>query len=176
MNRRISKAVTALYDFAKNRDLVFSNEAEASIGNGIIAEAILKGLDPTDEGQRKKAAKSLLGKVNWEGMYQSSCDLAETRTEQLCEEITVSKEIVATLLLAAGGKGGVSVGGGGGGSNNELTNWDGTKKKKGEELVERVSYTNSMIMLVQLSLSPANRLCLDGELEDQYTKNNILTN
>ena len=131
MNRRISKAVTALYDFAKNRDLIFSNEAEDSIANGIIAEAILKDLDPTEEGQRKKAAKNLLDKVNWKGTYQSSCDLAETRIEQLCEEITVSKEIVATLLLAAGGKGGVSVGGGGGGSNNELTNWDGTKKKTG---------------------------------------------
>ena len=131
MHQRIAKAVKALYDFALNRDLIFSKEAEISIGNGIIAEAILKGLDPTDEGQRKKAAKSLLGKVNWKGTYQSSCDLAETRTEQFCEEITVPKEIVATLLLAAGGKGGVSVGGGGGGSNDDLTNWDGTKKKKG---------------------------------------------
>ena len=129
MNQRIAKAATALYDFAKNRDLIFSHEAEVSIGNGIIAEAILQGLDPTDEGQRKKAAKSLLGKVNWKGTYQSSCDLAETRTEQFCEEITVPKEIVATLLLAAGGKGGVSFGGGGGGSNDDLTNWDGTKKK-----------------------------------------------
>jgi hypothetical protein len=131
MHQRIAKAVKALYDFALNRDLIFSKEAEVSIGNGIIAEAILKGLDPTDEGQRKKAAKSLLGKVNWEGTYQSSCDLAETRTEQFCEKITVSKEIMAALLLAAGGKGGVSVGGGGGGTNDDLTNWDGTKKKRG---------------------------------------------
>ena len=134
MHQRIAKAVKALYDFAKNRDLVFSKEAEVSIGNGIIAEAILKGLDPTDEGQRKKAAKSLLGKVDWKGTYQSSCDLAETRTEQFCEEITVSKEIVAALMLAAGGKGSVSVGGGGGGSNDDLTNWDGTKKKRGRNL------------------------------------------
>ena len=131
MHQRIAKAVKALYDFALNRDLIFSKEAEVSIGNGIIAEAILKGLDPTDEGQRKKAAKSLLGKVNWEGVYQSSCDLAETRTEQFCEEITVPKEIVDALLLAAGGKGGVSVGGGGGGSNDDLTNWDGRKKNNG---------------------------------------------
>lgn len=129
MHQRITKAVKALYDFALNRDLIFSKEAEVSIGNGIIAEAIMKGLDPTEEGQRKKAAKSLLGKVNWKGTYQSSCDLAETRTEQFCEEITVPKEIVTALLLAAGGKGGVSVGGGGGGSNDDLTNWDGTKKK-----------------------------------------------
>ena len=131
MNHRIGKAVTALYDFAKNRDLIFSKEAEVSIGNGIIAEAILKGLDPTDDGQRKKAANSLLNKVDWTGTYQSSCDLAETRTEQFSEEMNVPKEIVTTLSLAAGGKGGVSVGGGGGGSNNELTNWDGTKKDRG---------------------------------------------
>ncbi len=131
MHQRIAKAVKALYDFAKNRDLIFSKEAEVSIGNGIIAEAILKGLDPTDEGQRKKAAKSLLARVNWKGTYQSSGDLAATRTEQFCEEMNVPKEILATLLLAAGGKGGVSVGGGGGGSNNELTNWDGTKKNSG---------------------------------------------
>ncbi|MBQ8070130.1 MAG: hypothetical protein IJ202_04720 [Bacteroidales bacterium] len=67
-----------------------------------------KGLDPTDEGQRKKAAKSLLGRVNWKGTYQSSCDLAATRTEQFCEEMNVPKEIVTNLLLAARGKGGVS--------------------------------------------------------------------
>ena len=102
-----------------------------SSSESLIAQAILKELDPTDEGPRKKAAKSLLSKVDWKGTYQSSCDLTETRTEHLCEEITVSKEIVATLLLAAGGKGGVSVGGGGGGSNNELTNWNGTKKDRG---------------------------------------------
>ena len=46
MNRRIAKAVKALYDFALNRDLIFSKEAEASIGNGIIAEAILERLGP----------------------------------------------------------------------------------------------------------------------------------
>jgi hypothetical protein len=79
--------------------------------------------------RRKKAAKSLLGKVNRKGTYQSSCDLAETRTEQFCEEVTVPKEIVANLLLAAGGKGGVTVGGGGGSSNDDLTNRDETKKK-----------------------------------------------
>ena len=75
--------------------------------------------------------KSLFGKVDWKGTYQSSCDLAETRTEQFCEEIIVPKEIVATLLLAAGGKGGVSVRGGRRWLQNELTNWDGTKKDSG---------------------------------------------
>ena len=61
-------------------------------------------------------------------------DLAATRTKQLSEEMSVPREIMEGLLLAAGGMGGVSVGGGGGGSNNELTNWDGTKKKKGWSL------------------------------------------
>ena len=135
MKQWISDAAKALYDFAKNRDNLFSDGAEAKIGNGIIAEALIHGLNPTDEGQRKTAAGFLLGEVDWTGAYQSSCDLAETRTGQLCEEMSVSKEIVADLMLAAGGKGGVSVGGGGGGSNNELTNWDGTKKKKGRSLL-----------------------------------------
>ena len=125
----ISDAAKALYDFAKNRDNIFSDEAEAKIGNGIIAEALIHGLNPTDEGQRKTAAGFLLGEVDWTGTYQSSCDLADIRTRQLCEEMSVSKEIVADLMLAAGGKGSVSVGGGGGGSNDDLTNWDGTKKK-----------------------------------------------
>ena len=129
----ISDAAKALYDFAKNRDNIFSDEAEAKIGNGIIAEALIHGLNPTDEGQRKTAAGFLLGEVDWTGTYQSSCDLAEIRTGQLCEEMSVSREIVADLMLAAGGKGGVSVGGGGGGSNNDLTNWDGSKKKYGRK-------------------------------------------
>ena len=62
--------------------------------------------------------------------YEEHHVMAADLPEQFCEEITVPKEIVATLLLAAGGKGGVSVGGGGGGSNDDLTNWDGTKKKE----------------------------------------------
>ena len=131
----ISDAAKALYDFAKNRDNIFSDEAEVKIGNGIIAEALIRGLDPSDEGQRKTAAGFLLGEVDWTTIaYQSSCDLAETRIGQLCEERSIPKEIVADLMLAAGGKGGVSVGGGGGGSNDDLTNWDGTKKKKGRNL------------------------------------------
>ena len=57
MNHRIGKAVTALYDFAKNRDLIFSKEEEDSIANGIIAEAILKELDPTDEDPHRTALR-----------------------------------------------------------------------------------------------------------------------
>ncbi|MBR5398160.1 MAG: hypothetical protein IK103_00015 [Bacteroidales bacterium] len=92
------------------------------------------GLDPTDNDQRNLATESLLGKVNWKGTTPFMSDLASTRTKQLSEEMSVPREIMEGLLLAAGGMGGVSFGGGGGGSNNELTNWDGTKKKKGRSM------------------------------------------
>ena len=131
MHQRIAKAVKALYDFALNRDLIFSKEAEVSIGNGIIAEAILKGFDPTDDEQRKNAADSLLGKIDWKGTYQSSYELAVSRIEDLSNEISISSQLLENLILAAGGRG--VTGGSGGGFNSELTNWDGTKKRAGWE-------------------------------------------
>ena len=54
-------------------------------------------------------------------------ELTAARTRQLCDAMTVSKDLMANLLLAAGGRSGISTGGGG--SNGELTNWDGTKKR-----------------------------------------------
>ena len=42
------------------------------------------------------------------------------RTQQLCDAMTVPKELMANLLLAAGGRGGICAGGGG--STGELTN------------------------------------------------------
>ena len=56
-------------------------------------------------------------------------DFTASRTRQLCDAMTVSKDLMQNLLLMAGGRG--SVGVGGGGSNGELTNWDGTKKNTG---------------------------------------------
>ena len=56
-------------------------------------------------------------------------NLTATRTQQLCDAMTVSKDLMANLLLAAGGRADISIGGGG--SASELTNWDGTKKKTG---------------------------------------------
>ena len=56
-------------------------------------------------------------------------ELTAARTRQLCEAMTVTKDLMANLLLAAVGKGGICTGGGG--STGELTNWDGTKKKTG---------------------------------------------
>ena len=56
-------------------------------------------------------------------------DLTATRTRQLCDAMTVTKELLKSLFLAAGGRGDISLGGGG--FDNELTNWDGTKKRNG---------------------------------------------
>ena len=62
-------------------------------------------------------------------MTPFKADLTATRTRQLCDAMTVTKDLMTNLLLAAGGRCGVSASGGG--SNNELTNWDGTKKRNG---------------------------------------------
>lgn len=87
------------------------------------------GFDPTDEKQCRMATAYLLEKVSWTGMSEFKAGLTASRTRQLCDAMTVTKDLMANLLLAAGGRGGISLGGGG--SNGELTNWDGTKKKTG---------------------------------------------
>ena len=94
-----------------------------------IAKAFRYGLDPTDEKQRMMATAYLLEKELWTGMSEFKAGLTASRTRQLCDAMTVSKDLMANLLLAACGRGCVGVGGGG--SNGELTNWDGTKKKTG---------------------------------------------
>ena len=63
------------------------------------------------------------------GRERPTSGLAQTRTKQFCEEMSVTKELMATLLHTAGGRGGVSLGGDG--VSGELTSWDGTKKKDG---------------------------------------------
>ena len=130
INQWITDATKAISDFAKDYDkYLFSQDDESVIGSGIIAEAYMCGLDPTDKDQRTQATESLLGKVNWKGTTPFMSDLAATRTKQLSEEMSVPREIMEGLMLAAGGRGGANLGGGG--SNNELTNWDGTKKRNG---------------------------------------------
>ncbi|MBR6933627.1 MAG: hypothetical protein IKH49_10060, partial [Bacteroidales bacterium] len=131
INQWITDASKAISDFAKDYEKsIYSGEDESIIGTGIIAEAFMCGLDPTDNSQRNQATESLQGKVNWKGTTPFMSDLAATRTKQLGEEMSVPRELMEGLMLAAGGRGSVCVGGGGG-SNNELTNWDGTKRYNG---------------------------------------------
>lgn len=125
----IADARQAIYKFATDyQNAVFTREYANSIGQGIIAEALKDGLDASDKEQRKQATRNLLSQICWKGTTKYMSDLSETRTMQLCEEMTVPKNLMDSLLLAAGGRGIVSTGGG---SSNELTNWDGTKKRNG---------------------------------------------
>ncbi|MDE5783048.1 MAG: plasmid recombination protein [Prevotella sp.] len=126
----IADAKQAIYKFATDyRNAVFTNDYANPIGQGILAEALKDGLDASDKEQRKQATRNLLNQVSWEGTTKYMSDLSETRTMQLCEEMTVTRSLMESLLLAAGGRG--FTGAGGGGSDNALTNWDGTKKRNG---------------------------------------------
>lgn len=118
-----------LNKYRRGKDNEFQPKQGNAVAWDIIAEAFKYGLDPTDEKQRRMATAYLLEKVSWTGMSEFKAGLTASRTRQLCDAMTVSKDLMANLLLAAGGRGGISTGGGG--SNGELTNWDGTKKKTG---------------------------------------------
>lgn len=130
IDKWIEDGVAAIRDYADGKDNDFEAEQGNAVAWGITAEAFRCGLDPTDEKQRRMATAYLLEKVSWTGIASEyKRELTAARTRQLCDVMTVPKDLMANLLLAAGGKG--SVGVGGGGSNGELTNWDGTKKKTG---------------------------------------------
>lgn len=130
IDKWIKDGVAAIRNYADGKDNDFQAEQGNAVAWGIIAKAFEYGLDPTDEKQRKIAAAYLLEKVSWTGISSDfKISLTSSRTRQLCDVMTVSKELMANLLLAAGGRSGISTGGGG--STGELTNWDGTKKKTG---------------------------------------------
>lgn len=130
IDKWIEDGVAAIRDYADDKDNDFQPKQGNAVAWGIIAKAFEYGLDPTDEKQRKMAAAYLLEKVSWTGISSDfKISLTSSRTQQLCDAMTVTKDLMANILLAAGGRG--SVGTGGGGSNGELTNWDGTKKKTG---------------------------------------------
>ena len=130
IDKWIKDGVAAIKDYADGKDNDFQPEQGNAVAWGIIAKAFEYGLDPTDEKQRKMAAAYLLEKVSWTGILSDfKISLTSSRTQQLCDAMTVSKDLMENLLLAAGGRGGISTSGGG--SNGELTNWDGTKKKTG---------------------------------------------
>ena len=127
----INNAIDAIMAFAQSHLSIFTPEQEKDIAFGIIAEAVRCNLDPTDEEQRKTATNRILDRMNWtgSGLTEGMYNLAVLRTHQLCEEMTVPKELMKNLYLMAGGRGGISTGGGG--PSGELTNWDGTKKRTG---------------------------------------------
>ncbi len=130
IDKWIEDGVAAIRDYADGKDNDFRPEAGNAVVWGIIAKAFEYGLDPTDEKQRRMAAAYLLEKVPWTGISSDfKISLTSSRTQQLCDAMTVSKDLMSSLLLAAGGRGGISTGGGG--STSELTNWDGTKKNTG---------------------------------------------
>ena len=130
IDKWIKDGVTAIRNYADGKDNDFQKEQGNAVAWGIIAKAFEYGLDPTDEKQRKMAAAYLLEKVSWTGISSDfKISLTTSRTQQLCDAMTIPKDLMANLLLAAGGRGGISTGGGG--STSELTNWDGTKKNTG---------------------------------------------
>ena len=129
IDKWIKDGVAAIRDYADGKDNDFQPEKGEAVAWGIIAKAFEYGLDPTDEKQRRMATAYLLERVSWTGMSEFKAGLTTARTRQLCDVMTVPKDLMKNLILAAGGKGSISVGGGG--SSNELTNWDGTKKRNG---------------------------------------------
>ena len=130
IDKWIEEGVAAIRNYADGKDNDFQAKQGNAVAWGIIAEAFRYGLDPTDEKQRKMAAAYLLEKVSWTGISSDfKISLTVSRTQQLCDAMTVTKDLMANLLLAASGRGSISTGGGG--STSELTNWDGTKKNTG---------------------------------------------
>ena len=130
IDKWIEDGVAAIRAYADGKNNDFQQEQGNAVAWGIIAEAFTRGLDPADEKQRRMAAAYLLEKVSWTGISSDfKISITSSRTQQLCDAMTVPKELMANILLAAGGRG--SIGTGAGGSNSELTNWDRTKKKTG---------------------------------------------
>lgn len=113
----VKKAAQALADWAHSTASIFNHDDERTIGQGIIAQCQLNGLNPCQESDRMKAANdiadlagSIVGSI---GRFQ--WDIAVTRIGQLASEMRLST-------------GGQSVDGSNGNAD-ELTNWDGTKKR-----------------------------------------------
>ena len=113
----VKKAAQALADWAHSTASIFSRDDGRIIGQGIIAQCQLNGLNPCQESDRMKAANCIADKadsiVGCIGRFQ--WDIAVTRIGQLASEMRLST-------------GGQSVGGSNGNAD-ELTNWDGTKKR-----------------------------------------------
>ena len=113
----VDKAITAFNNWAHRTASIFNRDDERVIGQGIVAQCQLDGLNPCREADRKTAADSIaeMAEATIGSITQFKWDLAVTRIGQLASEMSVSM-------------GGQSVGGSNGNAD-ELTNWDGTKKR-----------------------------------------------
>ena len=117
LNEMVDKAITAFNNWAHRTASIFNRDDERVIGQGIVAQCQLDGLNPCREADRKTAVDSIaeMAEATIGSITQFKWDLAVTRIGQLASEMSVSM-------------GGQSVGGSNGNAN-ELTNWDGTKKR-----------------------------------------------
>ena len=117
LSKIVDKAIDTFNAWAHSTASIFSRDDERVIGQGIIAQCQLKGLNPESEGDRETAANGIV-KMAGEtvgSLSQYMWDIAVLRIGQLASEMNVSM-------------GGQSVGGSNANAD-ELTNWDGTKKK-----------------------------------------------
>ena len=116
LNEIVDKAIAAFNAWAHSSASIFNRNEERAIGQGIIAQCQLEGLNPSTESDRQTAASSIADKAESTigRITQFKWDIAVTRIGQLASEMRVSM-------------GGQSVGGSNGNAD-ELTNWDGTKK------------------------------------------------
>ena len=117
LTKIVDKAIDTFNAWAHSTASIFSRDDERIIGQGIIAQCQLKGLNPSSEAERQTAANGIV-KMTEEtvgSISQYMWDIAVLRIGQLASEMNVSM-------------GGQSVGGSNGNAD-ELTNWDGTKKK-----------------------------------------------
>ena len=117
LTKIVDKAIDAFNAWAHSTASIFSHDDERIIGQGIIAQCQLKGLNPESEADRKTAANTIVEMADETvgSMTKYMWDIAVLRIGQLASEMNVSM-------------GGQSVGGSNGNAD-ELTNWDGTKKK-----------------------------------------------
>ena len=117
LTRIVDKAIDTFNAWAHSTASIFSRDDERVIGQGIIAQCQLEGLNPESEADRKTASKGIveMAEETVGSISQYMWEIAVLRIGQLASEMNVSM-------------GGQSVGGSNGNAD-ELTNWDGTKKK-----------------------------------------------
>ena len=105
IDKWIEDGIAAIRDYADGKDNDFRPEAGNAVAWGIIAKAFEYGLDPTDMKQRRIAAAYLLEKVSWTGISSDfKISLTVSRTQQLCDAMTIPKDLMANLILAVGCK------------------------------------------------------------------------